>query len=795
MKRILLHCLLLLAGSLTQYSFAQKKLLILGSSTPACFNISSDSCYVGRLQRYYQQSGQSVVIDNRAVAGDNCYHGMPAGYTPPAGRNGARPYNNITDGLQGNPDIVLVNYPSNGYDEFSIDEVMFCLRTIRQTANNAGKPCYIATTQPRSQPASFQTPAVRQKMQLLKESILNEFGQYALNFWDDLVNPADNSLQSIYDSGDGTHLTAAGHRVLFNKVVQKNFFGTQPGNLSYRYYEGNWNTLPDFNALTPVKTGTAANISLDPRNANDYFGFVWEGTINIPAAGTYTFETISDDGSKFYFNSLYNNSATALVNNDGAHWPVSVSGSVYVPAAGAYPVAITYFEKTAGETMQLYWSGPGIGRQLVPDAAFSSAPAATSGLSYRYYEGSWNALPDFNALTPVKTGNSGNVDISRRTPGVYDYFGFVWEGQITIPTAGTYTFETISDDGSKVYFNSVYNAAATPVVDNDGLHAPVSVSGSVYIPSAGTYPIAITYFEKNGGEHMQVYWSGPGISRQMIPDAAFSQTIAPPASQAGLTYKYYTGEFSALPDFNALTSLKTGTSANLDLAVRPSGVNDRFALFWTGSVNLPAAGTYTFETISDDGSKVYINTPYAYTATATVNNDGLHGPYSASGTVTVPAAGRYPITVTFFERDGGETLQLFWSGPGISRQPVPDAAFTTTSGTQGVANSQAAATATLPELPGSAPVRLYPNPFSQSFTIEYFASGIQQQASVDLYNAAGKQVDHYQPARLAAGRNTWTIKPTGKTLGAGVYIAQIKVDGVVVKTVKLIKTDLSPVVR
>ena len=558
----------------TIHAHAQKKLLILGSSTPACYNIAFDDCYTGRLLHYYQQTGSPIILDNRAVAGDNCYHGMPINYIPPAGRNAPRPYNNISDGLLSNPDVVLVNYPSNGYDVYSVAEIMYCLRTIKQTANNAGKPCYITTTQPRSEPASYQTWEVRNRMAEIKDSVLAEFGQYAINFWDGIVNPYDYSILNIYNSGDGTHLNSAGHNVLFNQVVAKNMFSQQQSGLTYKYYEGNWNSLPDFTALIPVKTGTATNINLNARNASDYFGFVWEGYINITTPGNYTFETVSDDGSKFYFNTQYNNGASALVNNDYVHAPGAASGSVYIPAAGWYPIAVTFFEKEGGETMQLYWSGPGIQKQPVPDYAFTgNPPPANGGLHYRYYEGSWNTLPDFNALTPVKTGSVANITLDPRN--VNDNFGFVWEGAINIPAPGTYTFETVSDDGSKVYFNTAYSAWANSLVDNDGVHAPNASSGTVYVPAAGSYPVTITFFEKEGGEVMQLYWSGPGISKQLVPEYAFTSTsnalvssgekAALPLAEAAALHKdmqlikVYPNPFSEQVSIDIVNSTGTGS--------------------------------------------------------------------------------------------------------------------------------------------------------------------------------------------------------------------------------------------
>src|ERR1700712_3512436 len=116
MKTFLLRTFLFFFGSLffIQCTNGQKKLLILGSSTSTCYfgPSSVDSCYVTRLQRYYQSIGSPFTLDNRAVAGDNVYQGMPLTYTPPPGRNSPRPYDNITEGLSGNPDVVLINYPS-----------------------------------------------------------------------------------------------------------------------------------------------------------------------------------------------------------------------------------------------------------------------------------------------------------------------------------------------------------------------------------------------------------------------------------------------------------------------------------------------------------------------------------------------------------------------------------------------------------------------------------------------------------------------------------------------------------
>jgi hypothetical protein len=289
----------------------------------------------------------------------------------------------------------------------------------------------------------------------------------------------------------------------------------------YSYYEGEFWAVPDFNALTPVKSGTSAGFDIGVRNRNDYFAMRWDANITITTAGRYTFETVSDDGSKLYVNQPYSHNGAALVNNDNPHAPRSVSASIDL-AAGTYPITATFFENAGGEVMEVYYSGPGIQRQLIPNSVLSlpSGNVSANGLNYRFYQGTWDALPNFNALTPAKTGSSANIDLGVRTAGVNDNFGFVWEGYFNAQVAGNYTFEVVSDDGSKMYLGSHYSPTATAFINNDYLHAATSVSRTTNL-AAGLHPVCFTFFERTGGEQMQVYLTGPGIPRQLIPNAAF----------------------------------------------------------------------------------------------------------------------------------------------------------------------------------------------------------------------------------------------------------------------------------
>jgi len=129
----------------------------------------------------------------------------------------------------------------------------------------------------------------------------------------------------------------------------------------------------------------------------------------------------------------------------------------------------------------------------------------------------------------------------------------------------------------------------------------------------------------------------------------------------GLAYAYYEGTWDRLPDFAKLTPTATGTASGLDLGVRKR--DDNFALRFTGYVEVPADGIYTFYLSSDDGSRLLIG------AEVVVDNDGLHAAMELPGQVLLKA-GRHPITVEYFQAGGERRLDVSYEGPGIAKQPL-----------------------------------------------------------------------------------------------------------------------------
>ncbi|MDB5385756.1 MAG: Auracyanin-A precursor [Planctomycetaceae bacterium] len=100
---------------------------------------------------------------------------------------------------------------------------------------------------------------------------------------------------------------------------------------------------------------------------------------------------------------------------------------------------------------------------------------------------------------------------------------------------------------------------------------------------------------------------------------------------------------------------------------------DAFALRFTGMIQIPKSGKYTFYIASDDGSRVYVDNKLL------INNDRLQGMTEQSAAVDL-LAGAHPIIVTYFDNGGGDGLEVAWSGPDLQKQKIAASHLTVSGG-------------------------------------------------------------------------------------------------------------------
>jgi hypothetical protein len=143
--------------------------------------------------------------------------------------------------------------------------------------------------------------------------------------------------------------------------------GERVNGLDYRYYEGDWDSSPDFGSLNAAGRGTMPNFGFGPRRDPEHFAFDYRGYLEVPSTGVYTLYTESDDGSRLSIGD------ELVVDNDGLHGMTRKKGVIAL-SAGLHPVRVGFFEKTGGDGLTVSWEGPGFGRREIPDNALFRDP-------------------------------------------------------------------------------------------------------------------------------------------------------------------------------------------------------------------------------------------------------------------------------------------------------------------------------------------------------------------------------------------------------------------------------------
>ncbi|MFA0963896.1 PA14 domain-containing protein [Roseivirga sp. BDSF3-8] len=587
--------------------------------------------------------------------------------------------------------------------------------------------------------------------------------------------------------------------------------------LAYKYYEGLWDFIPNTSGLTPKKTGEVANITMAMRNRDNAFLLTFDGAINIPTAGTYTFFVNSDDASNLYID------GKRVVDNDGLHSPQERSGQVYL-SAGAHDFSLHYYEHYGSEILEARWKGPGISKQLIPDSAFGGssssdpepsdptpAPAPTgTGVDYKVYKGNWEWMPNFGALSPTKTGNTSNFNIS--VAGLDTNFGIDFTGSITVPAAGTYTFYTASDDGSKLYING------SQVVNNDGLHAEQEKNGSVYL-AKGTHTIRVSYFEQYGGEVLKVKWAGPGISKQVIPnsvlgDGSGSSAPAPSDPDPGYTssgkklmlnfnhYQPASGEGwnSLSGDPRSTTNYSgfdwnDGASSNVSVTLADAwgGANEFGMVTGDDSGVLPDDVMKTSFWVSDNNAHIVTvkgldpDKVYDFTFFGSRNGSGnrttdyaisgttvsLDASYNSSETVNISSVkpdqyGNVKVTVT---KQSGASY-------GYLNAMIIEELSSTISSAYEIASDLESEGAYSKAF--GAELTAYPNPFTEYVTVEVSQASGSVTATVTDLN--GRQV----MSRIFDG-STARLDLSGNTFAAGTYLLTVSDQAGYKETMRIIK--------
>jgi len=161
-------------------------------------------------------------------------------------------------------------------------------------------------------------------------------------------------------------IKSTSNREMYNKIVTGNFRlapGPLPafakaknavaGGWQYSYYEGAWDSLPDFKKLQPLQTGIAGkDFAVNKLSKQQNFACVLEGQLEIKTEGYYLFGVDADGGARL---SLANQ---LLIDYNGIHTSGNFQSAILPLTKGFYPVRIEFYQKYANASLNLLYVTP-----------------------------------------------------------------------------------------------------------------------------------------------------------------------------------------------------------------------------------------------------------------------------------------------------------------------------------------------------------------------------------------------------------------------------------------------------
>ncbi|HYE22809.1 MAG TPA: malectin domain-containing carbohydrate-binding protein, partial [Verrucomicrobiae bacterium] len=233
-----------------------------------------------------------------------------------------------------------------------------------------------------------------------------------------------NGVQSTITLPIGTHnitlnvTDSANNSATDDMVVTVSAPAGLPGlaGYYYDYSDVSLNSIPNMSLRKPSFAQLEPNINYVSTGGafgnapyTDKFAVRYQGQINIPVNGTYTFGLQSDDGSRLFIDNQL------VVNNDGLHGMQKQTGNITL-TAGPHDLLVEYFENLGGAGVILSWTKPSTPEETIPATA----------LTHTFNE----LLPVIHDISP--TGGSGAGGNTVTING----FGFVYGSGQTVVNFG-----------------------------------------------------------------------------------------------------------------------------------------------------------------------------------------------------------------------------------------------------------------------------------------------------------------------------------------------------------------------
>lgn len=316
-------------------------------------------------------------------------------------------------------------------------------------------------------------------------------------------------------------------------------------------------------------------------------------------------------------------------------------------------------------------STPANACNATPPPPLNCPAGVSSGITGIYYNNRTLAEPS------VASRSDAPIDFNwgAAAPGPSgvnaDNFSVRWSGYVRVTQSGNYRFQTVSDDGVRLYVNG--NLVINRWNDHS---ATTDTTTDIPLVAGNTYTIVLEYYEAVGDAVIRLHWRLPGATSYVaIPGGPLPTMGAglyecapvanPPITScattltAGITGNYFNNQSLTAP----VTSRRSDGPINFDWGVGvpgPTGIGaDNFSVRWDGYIRVTQSGVHRFQTVSDDGIRLTVN------GVLLIDQWNDHSATThTSAAVNLVAGNNYPIRLEYYENGGSAVAQLLWQTPG-----------------------------------------------------------------------------------------------------------------------------------
>jgi len=180
-------------------------------------------------------------------------------------------------------------------------------------------------------------------------------------------------------------------------------------------------------------------------------------------------------------------------------------------------------------------------------------------------------------------------------------------------------------------------------------------------------PINITVPENSSRELQTIVITPSGkrgaITRTLMYNKAPLPAVAYTGTAEGLKYVVHSGMFSNTEQIDNGPVVDTGIVRHFGTAAYRSKSRN-FGVIYNGYIRVDADGKYSFNTVSGDGSVLFIDDQ------PVVNNDGKHSSFEQGGDVDL-LKGFHKITVKYFFVGAANSLRVYITPPGRPKTELP----------------------------------------------------------------------------------------------------------------------------